>query len=414
MPDKPQVLFKGTPFREAIDFYQSKVRVPTRHYTDLMNQAHSKAFMVAGAMRDDMLCDFQEAVGKALTEGATLADFRKDFDAIVARYGWAYNGSPGWRSRVIYDTNIRTAYSAGHWQQMQAVKRMRPYGRYLHGASRHPREHHLAWDGMIVPLDDPWWDCRWPPNGWGCQCSVTSVSEREVGRNGWTVSRPQPDKTVKVAVNTPDGPLEVETVEGVDPSFAYNPGKSATGVRLSPRRTDEARADGAWNNWRPVFWGGRSRETWHSLGRPERLPVDRPKVKLAATAKTPDQLRPILETMIGGTDAFFPTADGAPVLLAVDLLMHIQPGRSPFVPLIPEVLAEPYEVWMDFEEHEPTGRVELKKRYVKYIETEVKGRGLYMVVQVVKGQPAGWTFVPASSLGVLNKQRRGRLLWTRK
>ena len=83
------------------------------------------------------------------------------------------------------------------------------------------------------------------------------------------------------------------------------------------------------------------------------------------------------------------------------------------MPFIPEVLADPFEVWMDFEEHEVTGRVELKKRYIKYIESELKGRGLYMVVQVVKGQLAGWTFVPASSANVLNRQRRGRLIWAR-
>ena len=43
------VTFKGTPFKEAIDFFQAKVRVPTRTYTDMMNKAHSKGFMVAGA-----------------------------------------------------------------------------------------------------------------------------------------------------------------------------------------------------------------------------------------------------------------------------------------------------------------------------------------------------------------------------
>lgn len=46
---RPEVEFKGTPFKEAIDFFQGKVRVPTSAYTDLMGAAHSKGFMVAGA-----------------------------------------------------------------------------------------------------------------------------------------------------------------------------------------------------------------------------------------------------------------------------------------------------------------------------------------------------------------------------
>lgn len=405
--------FKGTPFQEAIDFFQSKVRVPTRAYTDLMNRAHSKAFMVAGAMRDDLLCDLQEAIGRAFTAGDTLEDFRKDFDNIVAKYGWKYKGGRNWRTRVIYDTNVRTAYSAGHWQQMQAAKRMRPYGRYLHGPSIVPRVEHLAWDGKVVPLDDPWWDYRWPPNGWGCKCSVVSVSQRELERNGWTVEHPEADKTIKVTVNTPDGPMEVETVEGVDPSFAYNPGKSATGIRLSPRMMEEAKADGTWKHWRPVPWGAGSMETWQSLGRPEKPPVDTMRAKLAEKADSPEALRPILEKMIGGQEDFFLTADGAPVLLSVDTLMHIQPRRSTFVPLIPELLSDPFEVWMDFEEHEATGRVELKKRYLKRVDTGERETGILMVVQVVKGQLAGWTFIPAERGKYLNNIRRGKLVWAR-
>lgn len=405
--------FRGTPFQEAIEFFQGKVRVPTRTYTDLMNRAHSKAFMVAGAMRDDLLCDLQEAIGRAFTAGDTLEDFRKDFDNIVAKYGWKYRGGRNWCTRVIYDTNVRTAYSAGHWQQMQAAKRMRPYGRYLHGPSIVPRVEHLAWDGKVVPLDDPWWDYRWPPNGWGCKCSVVSVSQRELERNGWTVEHPEADKTIKVTVNTPDGPMEVETVEGIDPSFAYNPGKSATGIRLSPRMMEEAKADGTWKLWRPVPWGAGSMETWQSLGRPEKPPVDTMRAKLAEKVDSPEALRPILEKMIGGQEDFFFTADGAPVLLSVDTLMHIQPRRSTFVPLIPELLSDPFEVWMDFEEHEATGRVELKKRYLKRVDTGERETGILMVVQVVKGQLAGWTFIPAERGKYLNNIRRGKLVWAR-
>ena len=404
--------FKGTPFQEAIDFFQSKVRVPTRAYTDLMNQAHSRAFMVAGAMRDDLLCDLQEAIGKAFTAGNTLADFRKDFDAIVAKYGWAYKGGRNWRTRVIYDTNIRTAYSAGHWQQMQAAKRMRPYGRYTHGQSIDPRELHLAWHGKVVPLDDPWWNYRWPPNGWGCKCSVTSVSERELERYGWTVEHPEPDETVKVTLNTPDGPMEVETVDGVDPSFAYNPGKSATGIRLSTRGIDAA-LPGERGKWRPIPWGAKTMETWESLGRPRDIPIDKPKASLAEKAESQEELGAILEKMMGGQEVLLPTADGATVLLTMERMLHLKPDRSPYVPFIPEVLADPFEVWMILLEGEK-GFVELRKLYIKRIQVNTKDKGFYMLAQVVKGQMISWTFVPMDRPQRLTKLRMGKLLWSRK
>lgn len=122
-----------------------------------------------------------------------------------------------------------------------------------------------------------------------------------------------------------------------------------------------AREDGTWRNWRPVPWGDASRESWRSLGRPETLPPDTPKAKLAEKTSTVDELRPVLEKMIGADSAFFAAADGTVVWLSVETLLHVNPDRSPFLPFIPEVLATPYEVWMDFEEHATTGRVELKK-----------------------------------------------------
>ena len=176
---------------------------------------------------------------------------------------------------------------------------------------------------------------------------------------------------------------------------------------------EEAKADGTWKHWRPVPWGAGSMETWQSLGRPEKPPVDTMRAKLAEKADSPEALRPILEKMIGGQEDFFLTADGAPVLLSVDTLMHIQPRRSTFVPLIPELLSDPFEVWMDFEEHEATGRVELKKRYLKRVDTGERETGILMVVQVVKGQLAGWTFIPAERGKYLNNIRRGKLVWAR-
>jgi hypothetical protein len=47
--------------------------------------------MVAGLRADPG--DFRVAVEKAIAEGTTLQEFRKDFDAIVATHGWSYKGS---------------------------------------------------------------------------------------------------------------------------------------------------------------------------------------------------------------------------------------------------------------------------------------------------------------------------------
>ncbi len=98
------------PFQEQIEYFLQKSVRPTSEWTDILRGDHDRAFVIAGAKDMDMLRDFQEAIGDAIREGRTLDDFRKDFDRIVAKYGWSYNGERGWRSRVIFETNVRTSY----------------------------------------------------------------------------------------------------------------------------------------------------------------------------------------------------------------------------------------------------------------------------------------------------------------
>jgi hypothetical protein len=212
--------------------------------------------MVAGANRIDLLLDLREAVDKAISGGATLQDFRRDFDAIVARHGWAYNGGRNWRTRVIFETNLRTSYAAGRYEQLQKLKKVRPYWRYIHSDSvQHPRPLHVAWHGKILHADDPWWQTHYPPNGWGCQCRVESLDEAGLRRHGKTAPDAAPsDGTALVTVGKRGpNPQVVETPNGVDPGFGYAPGRDAwlrrqaghveqRATRLPPEQREKALA----------------------------------------------------------------------------------------------------------------------------------------------------------------------------
>ncbi len=109
----------GLPFPEAIDLFGAKVNLPTQRWDDLRHGAHVRAFSVAGVMRDDMLADFRAAIDRAIREGTGFEDFRATFDRIVDATGWQFNARGAteeerraWRARVIYSTNMRTAYMA--------------------------------------------------------------------------------------------------------------------------------------------------------------------------------------------------------------------------------------------------------------------------------------------------------------
>ena len=227
------------PFAEQIEFFRSKLDLPTRAWTDIWQDEHDRAFVVAGAAHADLVADLRGAVDKAIADGTTLATFRKDFDSIVAKHGWSYNGGRDWRTRVIYSTNLRTSYAAGRYQQMKDVAEHRPFWRYRHShASKDPRHDHLAWDGLILRHDDPWFDTHYPPGGWGCKCYIETLAERDLkrlGKDGPDAAPAVRTRTVTVGAKGPS-PRTVTVPVGIDPGWAYAPGKSV--LKRPPTPTD--------------------------------------------------------------------------------------------------------------------------------------------------------------------------------
>lgn len=227
------VAYGSLPFQQQISFFRSKENVLTDSWTDVWETQHDTSFMVAGANRIELVTDLRGAIRKAIEDGVTLEQFRRDFDKIAARHGWDYKGGRNWRSRVIYETNMRQSYNAGRWQQLQALKKARPYLRYKHSdAVEHPRPIHQSWNNKIWHIDDPVWKVLYPQNGWGCQCYVEALNERDLKRVGKTGPDPSPElKWVDAVVGqrSASGPRLVRTVEGVDPGFAYGPGQSLDG-----------------------------------------------------------------------------------------------------------------------------------------------------------------------------------------
>lgn len=215
-------------FREQIEFFRQKRVKPTKAWTDALRGVHDRAFVVAGATDIDMLSDFQNAIARAMEDGTGLEAFRQDFDRIVQQYGWQYKGERGWRTRVIFETNVRTAYMAGRLKQMRdpAVMKLRPFWEYRHGETRQPkipRPLHQAWDGKIYRCDDPWWDTHFPPNDWLCSCGVRSLSLADLKRRGKNGPDVAPDDLTVPLIDPISGAL-IEQPQGIGYGWDYMPG----------------------------------------------------------------------------------------------------------------------------------------------------------------------------------------------
>lgn len=198
------------PFNEASRFFQQKLNIPTKVWDDLWKEQHARGFMSAGAIKAALLEDLRGEVQKAVDGKLTLKDFRDRFDGIVRKHGWAYKGGRNWRSRLIWDTNITTAYQAGRWRQFREGGA--EFLRYVHADGvMNPRPLHLAWNGRTLPIDHEFWKTHYPPNGWGCHCRAVRAYRDEA------TEEPEGWRTVDPKTGTP---------LGIDKGWDYNVGQT--------------------------------------------------------------------------------------------------------------------------------------------------------------------------------------------
>ncbi|GLX86364.1 hypothetical protein tloyanaT_26170 [Thalassotalea loyana] len=214
------VRYGSLPFNEAITFFRNKQNIPTERWNDIWRHGHNSAFMVAGAMADDLVNDFRRAIDRAIAEGKSYTWFQQEFKAIRAKHGWAHSGSSAWRSKVIFDTNMRQSYNAGRYEQLQHFD----VWEYQHGDSQHPRELHLSWDGLRLAKDDKFWLTHFPQNGWGCKCKVRGRTKAWMERHGYQLDESPVIDLVEWADKVTG---EVHWVaKGIDPGFDYAPQKA--------------------------------------------------------------------------------------------------------------------------------------------------------------------------------------------
>ncbi|GAB5378975.1 MAG: hypothetical protein Alis3KO_00900 [Aliiglaciecola sp.] len=209
-------------FQQAITFFRGKLNLPSERWTDVWQAQNNAAFHVAGAVKTELVADLREMVDSAIAQGKTLSWFKSQFKQAVKRHGWEHTGSAAWRANIIYSTNMRQAYNAGRYQQLQTFE----FWRYKHGDSLSPRPLHLAKDGTILPKDSPFWRVWFPQNGWGCKCKVFGESRRSLARKGLKVSD---EPTIAMREWTDKRTGEVHQIpNGIDPGFDYSPGEIDT------------------------------------------------------------------------------------------------------------------------------------------------------------------------------------------
>ncbi|BAE50569.1 Mu-like prophage FluMu F protein [Paramagnetospirillum magneticum AMB-1] len=239
-------MLPALPPAEAVAAFRNRGKrlEPSFAWQDLWHEDHATAFTVAKSTGFDILKDLHQSLADALANGTLEKDWRRQITPILQAKGWwgrqamedpltgetkmVQLGSAR-RLHVIFDTNLRTAHAAGRWAQIERSAELAPFLRYSAVLDSRTRPEHREWNGTVLRWDHPWWDTHFPPNGWFCRCTVTQMGESDLARLGLTESDGPPADPAppRAYINPRTGEVS-EVPAGIDPGFAYNPGRTGS------------------------------------------------------------------------------------------------------------------------------------------------------------------------------------------
>lgn len=247
MADDPDRFnFDPGPDPRAVAFLEAKGLKRSWRWPSLWREQHAHGFTLAGVWRLDVLDAAHQLVTDAVRKGDTYEVFKSGFQARMKALGFEgprtvsgfaegprkVNLTAPWRMRVIYDTNVRSAYAASEWQAIEDTAADFPALQYQGVNDERTRASHRQWFGVVRLVTDPFWKTHYPPNDWYCRCYVIQISIEDLADGSAKLTSdadlaatgfdPDP-KTWPVWTDSRTG-RTAHVPPDVGPGFAYNPG----------------------------------------------------------------------------------------------------------------------------------------------------------------------------------------------
>lgn len=103
----------------------------------------------------------------------SFSDFKKDAGAVFCMYNVEW-------LETEFNTSISQSQSAEQWVTIQESKKDLPLLQYQTADDERVRDEHVAWDNIIRPVDDPFWNTHYAPNGYNCRCTIIQLASGSV------------------------------------------------------------------------------------------------------------------------------------------------------------------------------------------------------------------------------------------
>jgi len=425
----------GLPPEEAVKYFESKGYRISFDWRQVWQEEHDRVFTVAGVARDDVLFEIRRSLTTALKEGWSQKRWAKEITPILKRKGWwgsevitdedgkarVYQKGNASRLDLIFRQNIQTAYAAGRWQRQQEAKKERPWLRYSAIMDGRTRPAHRALDGKVFPVDDPFWQVFYPPNGFRCRCTVVSLSRRDLdpaqvesGQGRMTEQEVELKhdrdtgevRTAKVGGYMLDGSPSGRVVF-VDPGFSRNPGAGWETWDPSAALPDVPPGLGGKTSGTTAILPGQPTFADYGLPRAKDMPRRRQAPELLPRADSREQAveQTLTALKLRGSAPHRVETPVGPVVLQADLVRHMvqkeEASRERYASFVLPTLEDPDEIWL-------TAYADgYRRRYVAFFPE----LNMLIIVRLNRDGTLFWNGIKMRDRD-MDKQRNGILLYS--
>ena len=422
---------------KALEYWKTRKPLTAKEKRALEEGARDRSLTVAGLNRHKQISAVYTALKKALADGTTLGDFKKELRPLIEQQGWS-----NWRVENIFRTNLTSAYAAGKWAEIQATKDAFPYLEYVAVDDDRTRPSHAVLSGKVYPVDHEFWSRNFTPNGFGCRCDTIQVSKWRAENMGLKIETEMPSGLTYRGPG--DYPIHV-AAPGADEGFANNVGKDWL-AGLTPSELKEALTFGPPRTVCPV--GGDFAASAGPCGLPLKeiesrhiLPVEPEDILPTGQSEefyTHEFLKTFGINSLDGSKTVRLKGLNFPLVISKSLLEDKRrdgawvlkankAGRGPYLPLMAKTILNPFEIWCN-PATRPNGTIIHELKLIRLFQGVGLPRdfiGGFAVFRLFIGSggyfwSGSTTFPPQSGrsresiLNYLERQRSGNLIYREK
>lgn len=175
-------------FTQAADWFLGRVPITKGTYEQMGLKWRRYAFTAAGIAQLDMVHQLWTETEEAIRKGEHLREYKKRVTTMLTNEWAGSVKRPSFRIETIYRNAIQHAYGRGRWEQQTDpdVMLARPFGLFdaiIDGDQTQICEDR---DGIVLPIDHPWWDANYPPLHHRCRSGRRTLTRGQANKRGIT------------------------------------------------------------------------------------------------------------------------------------------------------------------------------------------------------------------------------------